>query len=81
MIKKAFVSSIDEVAPTPEGDFAITLTFYLVGSDVTQNYTLTFSSQWGSDWRLQCRTAIADWVLEHTGDEVDGVVFPDLATV
>jgi hypothetical protein len=67
------------VTPSPSG-FQIEVEFMLMQESPVWA-VLTFESAWGSDWRLACREAITEYALDVLGEEVDGVVMPDLTTV
>lgn len=81
--KKVFISEINTVVPVGDNDFDVAVAFFIPSDDGTgsNQYTMHFIAPWGSDWRLQCRNAIKDWVGSSLQYEVDGVVFPDLSTI
>lgn len=40
-----------------------------------------FEATWGADWRMIVKNAVAAWCLEHLGETVDAVIFPDFSTM
>lgn len=80
--RKAFLSAINGVNRIVDtDDYEISITFYLSTEGDSQNFEMSFVASWGSDWRLQCRQAIQDWVKSHLGYDVDGLVLSDLSTI
>jgi hypothetical protein len=82
MAAKAFVSRVLQInRGAAENEFNVSIEVTIMGVTQDTGVNLSFTAQWGSDWRMMARQAIIEWNANNgTGDVVDGVVFPDMTT-
>ena len=80
-MQKAFILRVDNVETDDVVTFSVRIEVRFLNGTSPSTNLLTFSAQWGADWRLMAKGAIQEWAINTIGELVDGVVFPDLTTV
>lgn len=80
MAVACFIRSIDDVENLGNDIFRVTVSCKLMDTSNSQ-FTCTFDSTKGADWRIQCREGVQFWVTEHLGEVIDLFVLPSMETV
>lgn len=75
-----FVKSIESVENVGNDEFSVAITAVIMDANNTA-FTLSFQAARGADWRIQCRSAVAQWVLNDRNEVVDLVIMPGLETL
>jgi hypothetical protein len=75
-----FVRSVDLVENLGNDVYRATVSCNLMDMS-NSTFVATFDAVAGSDWQIQCRTAISAWALEHLGETVGLCILPSLDTL
>jgi hypothetical protein len=79
MAVRAFVLHTTSVENLGNDVYRVEVEIMLMDTSNSRGF-VQFEAQWGADWRFIAKSAVVQWCLEHLGETVDGVVFPDFGS-
>lgn len=75
-----FVRTVESVEVIDADNYSVSLTCQLTNAEASV-ITLSFTAQKGADWRIQCRTALQQYLQDNFSETLDLVILPGLDTI
>jgi hypothetical protein len=79
MATRAFIINTSAVENLGNDIYRVEVEIMLMDAANSRAF-VQFEASWGADWRFIAKQAVVQWCLDHLGETVDGVVFPDFGS-